>query len=230
MHAPLSGIWRCERVRLTLQFVVRCWGRANGALCLPGLQPFREVPDDRHNPAAALVAVQPVLTGSGRLALAGFLAGTVAWLVRPARWTCASSRPGAASARCPCSRSAVPASRPSRAIWGPAAVPASPSPGGCALSPGPASTRPGEEFLEHSRPCTPAGSGWIMSRTPPRWTAASSARSWPRRARAARRACPGLLAGAERAAGLRGGRRRHRAPRAVTRAPSRRRRCGGAAG
>jgi site-specific recombinase XerD len=33
------------------------------------------VPDDRHDPSAALVTVQPVFTEAERLALAGFLAG-----------------------------------------------------------------------------------------------------------------------------------------------------------
>ena len=41
----------------------------------PRSQPFQELPDDRHNPSAALVTVQPVFTDSERLALAGFLAG-----------------------------------------------------------------------------------------------------------------------------------------------------------
>ena len=35
-----------------------------------------------------------------------------------------------------------------------------------------------EEFLEHSPAAHVRRPGWIMSRTPPRWTATSSARSW----------------------------------------------------
>jgi integrase len=35
-----------------------------------------------------------------------------------------------------------------------------------------------EELLEHSPPRTSAGRGWTTSRTPPPWTATSSARSW----------------------------------------------------
>ncbi len=40
-----------------------------------GSQPFRQVPDDRHDHIHRSRHIQPVFTGSERLALAGFLAG-----------------------------------------------------------------------------------------------------------------------------------------------------------
>lgn len=61
-------------MRLTLRSSFRCWGLAAGPLAF-GSQPFREVPDDRHDHLHRLVTVQPVFTESERLALAGFLAG-----------------------------------------------------------------------------------------------------------------------------------------------------------
>jgi hypothetical protein len=35
-----------------------------------------------------------------------------------------------------------------------------------------------EELLDHSRPHTSGGCGWIMSLVPSRWTATASARCW----------------------------------------------------
>jgi len=43
----------------------------HGGPGLPGLSPTREVPDDRHNPSAALVLAEPVFTNTERLAQAG---------------------------------------------------------------------------------------------------------------------------------------------------------------
>jgi hypothetical protein len=41
----------------------------------PGSQPGRELPEDHCRPSAALATIQPAVTGAGRLALVGFLAG-----------------------------------------------------------------------------------------------------------------------------------------------------------
>ena len=49
---------------------------------------------------------------------------------------------------------------------------------GCAPSPGSTSTRSKKNSSSTPRPPTSAARDWIMSRTPPRWTAMSSARSW----------------------------------------------------
>jgi integrase/recombinase XerD len=76
-----------------------------------------------------------------------------------------------------------------------------------------------EELLDHSRRLTSADSGWTTSRTPSPWTATNSARYWSPPARPAARTCADLPARPERAARVRGRRRRHRAAGPGTRAP-----------
>ena len=161
--------------------------------------------------STALVTILPVFTGTERLALAGFLAG-YSGLTREAyeldlrqftSWC--QQRPF------PCSRPAARTSSASPATLKPAAVPAPPSPGGCAPWPGSTSTRSKKSCWIIHRPLTSAGPGWTMSRTPQVWTVTSSAQSWSLPDSARRRACADLSAGPQRAAGLRGHRRRHRA-------------------
>ena len=76
-----------------------------------------------------------------------------------------------------------------------------------------------EELLGTPRPPTSAGRGWTMSPTRSPWTATSSAPAGRGRARLAARARADLAARDERAAGVGGHRRRHRAPGPGTRAP-----------
>jgi len=59
------------------------WGL--GWPSLAGLSSIREVPDDHHDPPAALIPVAPVFSNTERLALAGFLAG---YRIRPRQGWC----------------------------------------------------------------------------------------------------------------------------------------------
>ena len=82
---------------------------------------------------------------------------------------------------------------------------------GCARSPGSTSTRSRRNCWAILRPCTSAVPGWTTSPMPPAWTATRSAPCWSRQGSAPRPSSPDLAARTERAAGLRGRRRRHRA-------------------
>ncbi|HEY7263375.1 MAG TPA: hypothetical protein VH589_18045 [Trebonia sp.] len=59
----------------------RCSGL--GWPSFPGLSSILEVPDDHHDPSAALISVTPVFTGTERLALAGSWPATAAWPRHP---------------------------------------------------------------------------------------------------------------------------------------------------
>jgi hypothetical protein len=97
--------------------------------------------------------------------------------------------------------------------------PARLSPAGRAPSQGSISTRSKRNSSSTHPPRTSVVRGWTTSLTPPRSTQRARRATGSHRARAADRACADLSARAERAAGLRSHRRRHRAPRSGTRPP-----------
>ena len=127
--------------------------------------------------STALATIQPAFTDAERLALAGFLAG-YRGLTRDAysldlrqftTWCRARSLALFAVRRADIESFA--------GSWKQRAELAPPSPGGCAPSPGSTSTPWKKSSWSTPRPPMSAGRGWTTSRTPPRWTATSSARS-----------------------------------------------------
>ena len=128
--------------------------------------------------STALVTIQPSSPQSERLALAGFLAG-YRGLTRQAytldlrqftAWCRARSLSLFSVRRADIETFARDLEAKGRAR---ATVT-----GGCAPSPGSISTPSKKNSSSTPRPPTSAARDWIMSRTPPRWTAMSSARSW----------------------------------------------------
>jgi len=126
-------------------------------------------------------------------------------------WICASSPPGARVTRCGCSASASRTSKASAATSRRRAGP------GDGYSPAVHDRRVlqvrgrGGTAGPFPRQCTSAVPGWTTSPMPPAWTATRSAPCWSRQGSAPRPSSPDLAARTERAAGLRGRRRRHRA-------------------
>ena len=162
--------------------------------------------------SAALATIQPVFTDAERLALAGFLAGyrgltREAYALDLRQFASWCRDPVAGPVRRPPRRHRVLRPRPgSRAGPGPR------SPGGCPPSPGSTSTPSRRNSWTAPRPRMSAVRGWTTSRTPSRWTATSSARCWSPPGSARRRARADLPARPQRAAGIGGDRRGHRAP------------------
>jgi Phage integrase, N-terminal SAM-like domain len=129
-------------------------------------------------PSTALVTIQPEFTESERLALAGFLAG-YRGLAREAytldlrqftAWCHARALPLFSVRRADIETFA-------RKLEARGRVHATVTRRLCTIA-GFYRYAVEEELLEHSPPRTSAARGWIMSRTPPRWTATSSAQSW----------------------------------------------------
>jgi hypothetical protein len=193
--------WRGRKAELTVGFRLiagaRCWPS------FPGLSSSGRCPMTTAAPSTALATIQPAFTDAERFALAGFLAG-YRGLTREAyaldlrqftTWCRARS--------VSCSPSAAPTSRPSPVTWRPGAAHAGPR-----RAPGPLPGRPCPPAADRLRgPCRRAG---------PQRTRRPAGR---RRTRTASRARAGLTARTERATGIRGHRRGHRAPGPGTRAP-----------
>src|ERR1035437_2317520 len=173
---------------------------------LPGLSPAGRCPMTTA-PSTALVTIQPTFTDPERLALAGFLAG-YRGLTREAYALDLRQFTTWCRAR---SLSAAPISNALPATWKPGVAPAPPSPGGCPPSPGSTGTRSKKRSWITPRPRTSGARGWTTNPTPLPWTATNWEPAGGRGARPAARACADLPARAERAAGIGGYRRRHRA-------------------
>ncbi|WP_300605007.1 site-specific integrase [Trebonia sp.] len=129
-------------------------------------------------PSTALVTIQPVFTGSGRLALAGFLAG-YRGLTREAYTL--DLRQFTAWCRIR-SLSLFPVRRAdietfARDLEAKGRARATVTRRICTIA-GFYKYAVEEELLEHPWPRTSAGPGWTTSRTPRPCTATSSARSW----------------------------------------------------
>jgi hypothetical protein len=158
--------------------------------------------------STVLIPVQPLFTDAGRVALAGYLAG---YRGQTPRRVCAGSAPVhhlvpdpvAAAVRGPPCRHRTVRPRPGRTRPGPRdRHPAAVHDRRVLLVRGRGRTpRP---FPGRARPPSPPGLRTARRRTGPQRTRRSPGR---RGTRAAHRACADLAAGAERAAGLRSGRR-----------------------
>jgi len=186
---------------------------------LPGLSPARRCPMTTAPPIHCLATIQPAFTDPERLALAGFLPGnrgltTEAYtldLRQFTTWCRTRSLPLFAVRRADIEGFA--------AIWKPEGAPVPPSPGGWSTIAGFCKYAVEEELLDHSPAAHAGGRGWIMSLMPPPWTATNLEPCWWPRARAAARSCADLPARAERAPGIGGHRRWHRAPGPGAQAP-----------
>ena len=169
-------------------------------------------------PSTALATIQPVFTDAERLALAGYLAGyrgltreAYAVDLRQFATWCRARSLNLFAVR----RADIESFARDLEARGPAPAPRSPA--RCALSPGSANTQSKRNSSSTHPQRTSAVCRWTTSPMSSRWTATSSARCWSLRPAAGARA--DLLARAERAAGVRGHRRRHRAPGRGVRAP-----------
>ncbi|MDQ1427551.1 MAG: integrase/recombinase XerD [Acidimicrobiaceae bacterium] len=85
-----------------------------------------------------------------------------------------------------------------------------PWPGGCAPWPASTATPSRKNCSTTPRRSMSADPAWTTSPTPPDWTATRSAPCWSRPDSARGRACPHLVAGPQRVAGVRGHRCQHR--------------------
>jgi integrase/recombinase XerD len=147
--------------------------------------------------STAIVVVDPTFSDPERYALAGFLAG-YRGLTRDAY---------ALDLR---QFTAEPTSNASAATSKPPAGPGPPWPGGCAPWPASTATPSRKNCSTTPRRSMSADPAWTTSPTPPDWTATRSAPCWSRPDSARGRACPHLVAGPQRVAGVRGHRCQHR--------------------